>query len=511
MFKKFDKSKFMKKAREGVQEELASPDHILVQVVSSIDELNKVANLGYERLSEWYGLHFPEFKHRDPKKYAQIVLAMDRSKPDMQMLSELLGENSSAVLQKANNSMGVHFSPDDIEAVQNEARLVIAMLDERDSQEKYLENFAKRLAPNLCELCGSQVAAKLIAKAGSLKKLSIMPASTVQVIGAEKALFKHLKTGTSPPKHGIIFQHPLISTTPKGARGKIARALAAKIAIASKADAYSHNSIAAKLKEQFEARAHAILRKEKESPKKESKPIFAGSEKFQKKGKSFSRKKEENTFSGTEKIIKKETEIISSPREQKPYIENKESQRGEGKDYRAPKRDGGKPYGERREGGSRSYSDRPRSEGRDYRAPRREGGNSYGDRREGGSRSYGDRREGGRSYGERPRSNYNRPREDGNRTYGDREGGSRSYGERPRSNYGRQREDGNRNYGGRREGSSYGNREGGNRSYGDRPRGDYRGKRRDGGKSYGNREGRSKSYGDRPSRGKKFFGGKKRR
>jgi len=106
----------------------------------------------------------------------------------------------------------------------------------------------------------------LIAQAGGLSKLASFPSSTVQVIGAEKALFKHLRSGSPPPKHGLIFQHVLISTSPKHARGKIARALAAKIAIAAKADAYSHNFIAEKLKEQFEARAKDILAKEASRP-----------------------------------------------------------------------------------------------------------------------------------------------------------------------------------------------------------------------------------------------------
>jgi nucleolar protein 56 len=102
-----------------------------------------------------------------------------------------------------------------------------------------------------------------VAQAGGLHRLSFFPASTIQVLGAEKALFKHLRSGSKPPKHGLIFQHSSIGMSPKKVRGKIARALAAKLTIASKADAISHNFIAEKLKASFEAHTKRILASQK--------------------------------------------------------------------------------------------------------------------------------------------------------------------------------------------------------------------------------------------------------
>lgn len=256
----FDQSKFVKKAKSGVQEALTSPDHLLVQVVGAIDETTKMANLAGERLSEWYALHFPEFRTNDQMKYAQVALAFDRVHPDAAALNSILGENgASSVLQKAKTSVGVVFSPADMESVRSHAKLFISMQALREQYEKYQEELATRLCPNMSYLAGAPIAAKLVAQAGGLMKLATLPASTVQVLGAEKALFKHLKSGSPPPKHGLIFQHPLISTAPKRARGKLSRALAAKIVIASKADAFSHHFIAEKLKEQFDARAKTIL------------------------------------------------------------------------------------------------------------------------------------------------------------------------------------------------------------------------------------------------------------
>jgi len=92
----------------------------------------------------------------------------------------------------------------------------------------------------------------------------VMPASTVQVIGAEKALFKHLKNKSiDPPKHGIIFQHASISTSPKSVRGKIARALATKITLAAKADEYTKRFIGPEVKDKFDKRLKDILAKAK--------------------------------------------------------------------------------------------------------------------------------------------------------------------------------------------------------------------------------------------------------
>ena len=129
----------------------------------------------------------------------------------------------------------------------------------RDEIEAYEAKIANELCPNMSYIAGPELAAKLVAQSGGLKRMATFPSSTIQVLGAEKALFKHLKSGSRPPKHGLIFQHALISMSPRKARGKIARALAAKLTIACKADAISHNFIAEKLKAQFEAQANRIL------------------------------------------------------------------------------------------------------------------------------------------------------------------------------------------------------------------------------------------------------------
>ncbi len=127
------------------------------------------------------------------------------------------------------------------------------------------------IAPNIKELAGPLLGARLIAKAGGLKKMAELPASTIQVLGAEKALFRHLTKGTRPPKHGILFQHPWVRNAKRWQRGKIARSLAAKLAIAAKEDYFEGRFIADKLKKELEERIEEIKEKYKEPPKKKSK------------------------------------------------------------------------------------------------------------------------------------------------------------------------------------------------------------------------------------------------
>ena len=116
------------------------------------------------------------------------------------------------------------------------------------------------MAPNVCKIIGPNIGARLIAYAGGIEKLATMPAGTIQVLGAEKALFKHIKDGTPPPKHGVIFQHEMINKAPKNKRGKIARLLATKLAIAAKADAFTKNYIADELKKEIEERYREIMK-----------------------------------------------------------------------------------------------------------------------------------------------------------------------------------------------------------------------------------------------------------
>jgi nucleolar protein 56 len=257
----FDRKRFMEKARRGVQTAMLRRDNILVHTVNCIDELNKSANLLSERLTEWYGVYFPELRVSDPAKYCKLVAFLDRENIDEARLRGLVGDAAPSIMQKARSSIGVKLPESDLGAIRKLSAEIETIYELRAELEKYQEKLAEELCPNLSHLAGAQVAAKIVAQAGSLQRLVEMPASTIQVLGAEKALFKHLKSGSSPPKHGVIFQHPAIGMAPKKLRGKIARALSTQMAIAVRADAISKNFIAPQLKEKFEKRVKAIMGK----------------------------------------------------------------------------------------------------------------------------------------------------------------------------------------------------------------------------------------------------------
>nr|3GQU_A Chain A, Nop5p Protein [Pyrococcus horikoshii]3GQX_A Chain A, NOP5P PROTEIN [Pyrococcus horikoshii]3GQX_B Chain B, NOP5P PROTEIN [Pyrococcus horikoshii] len=134
--------------------------------------------------------------------------------------------------------------------------------------EDYIDKAMDDVAPNLKALVGAKLGARLISLAGGLKELAMLPSSTIQVLGAEKALFRHLRTGAKPPKHGVIYQYPAINRSPWWQRGKIARALAGKLAIAARVDYFSGEYIAEELKKELEARIKEIKEKYPRPPKR---------------------------------------------------------------------------------------------------------------------------------------------------------------------------------------------------------------------------------------------------
>ncbi len=219
-----------------------SPDLHIIQAINTLDETDKMINLLSSRVREWYGLHFPELDNLIDtiSGYSKIVKAgrrddftqstyIDAGFPEEK--AEML-----SLLQK--KSRGGQISDDNLVIVQNIAKQILDLFELRQSLEKHIEAQMEKVAPNTTVILGSAVGARVLAKAGSLKRLATMPASTIQVLGAEKALFRALKTGAQPPKHGLLFQHQLVHAAPRWQRGKIARAIAAKAAIGARVDVY---------------------------------------------------------------------------------------------------------------------------------------------------------------------------------------------------------------------------------------------------------------------------------
>ncbi|MBN2065781.1 MAG: RNA-binding protein [Candidatus Thermoplasmatota archaeon] len=189
---------------QHVEEKLSADDLQIIQMVNALDDFIQTSNLLAERLECWNVL--PNAKDR----YQPVERAYDLITTEMKQL------------------------------------------------EKQIEQNMQTVAPNISTIVGPLIGARLLSLAGSIERLAVMPASTIQLLGAEKALFRFKKEGGKPPKHGVIFQHPLVNKAPRSIRGRISRTLASTIAIAAKADAFTKRDIAATLKQEMEKRIQEI-------------------------------------------------------------------------------------------------------------------------------------------------------------------------------------------------------------------------------------------------------------
>ncbi|EPS30164.1 hypothetical protein PDE_05114 [Penicillium oxalicum 114-2] len=221
-----------------------SPDKIdtmIVQAIGLLDDLDKELNTYAMRVKEWYGWHFPELAKilNDNIAYSKLVLKMGmRTNWETTDLAEILPEEiESAVKTAADRSMGTEISEQDLENIQALATQVVEFAEYRQRLASYLSSRMNAIAPNLTALVGDLVGARLIAHAGSLTSLSKSPASTIQILGAEKALFRALKTKHDTPKYGLIYHASLIGQATGRNKGKMARILAAKASLGIRVDA----------------------------------------------------------------------------------------------------------------------------------------------------------------------------------------------------------------------------------------------------------------------------------
>lgn len=233
------------------------PDAHLGHAVRAYDELVETCNILSERLHEWYGLHFPELSEVLPGDSYIKALAEHGSR-----------EAVISSLGLEMDSLGSEIAPEDLESIRTLADVAQRLNSVKGATEEYVDARMKEVAPNVAAVAGPMLGARLIMKAGSLKRLASLPSGTIQLLGAEKAMFRHLKEGSNPPKHGILFKHPLVHTAPYWQRGAIARALAAKLCLAARADAYSRNDISDLLKEQLESTLKEIRKRRQHPPKK---------------------------------------------------------------------------------------------------------------------------------------------------------------------------------------------------------------------------------------------------
>jgi nucleolar protein 56 len=221
-----------KKVKDSVTDDI-----LIIQVITHIDDLIKVANVMSKDLREWYGYYNPEFS-REIKEHEEFV--------------KLILEKKD---KKTKESMGADLSKDELEPIMELAKKINETYKFKKKQEDYLEQIMKKSCPNISTVAGFLIGAKLIKIAGSLRRLAIMPSSTVQLLGAEEALFRHIKNKNSRcPKYGILHSHNLVMKAKKDEQGKAARILAGKISIAAKVDYMKGKFVGDKLLKEVEGK-----------------------------------------------------------------------------------------------------------------------------------------------------------------------------------------------------------------------------------------------------------------
>ncbi|CAK9800593.1 Nucleolar protein 56, partial [Anthophora plagiata] len=240
-------------------------DNMIIQSIALLDQLDKDINTFSMRIREWYSYHFPELVKIVPENYMYAKVAQliknrkELTDEKLEALENIVMDSAKAqaIIDASKSSMGMDISPVDLLNIEMFAARVIALADYRKQLAEYLKSKMAGVAPNLATLIGDQVGARLIAHAGSLTNLAKYPASTVQILGAEKALFRALKTKGNTPKYGLLFHSTFIGRAGTKNKGRISRYLANKCSIASRIDCFTDiptNIFGEKLRQQVEDR-----------------------------------------------------------------------------------------------------------------------------------------------------------------------------------------------------------------------------------------------------------------
>ncbi|KAJ7367829.1 Nop-domain-containing protein [Mycena albidolilacea] len=326
-----------------------SPDKVdtmIVQAIALLDDLDKEINIYAMRVKEWYGWHFPEMAKIivDNIAYAKVIRLMGfRTNASSTSFAAILPEDLEEVLKAAAEiSMGTEISDSDIAHIHSLCDQVISISAYRTQLAEYLRNRMNAIAPNLTVLVGELVGARLISHAGSLLSLAKHPASTVQILGAEKALFRALKTKHDTPKYGLIYHASLIGQAPPKLKGKMARMVATKAALSIRVDALTDmdgkseptsSSIGIENRAKLESRLRAL----------EHQGDLSGARRFADGGK----KQEKFEFGGETKTYNTQTDavdLVSTQREDpmaiavKVVLDVKEEKRRAKEARRAEKR-----------------------------------------------------------------------------------------------------------------------------------------------------------------------------
>ncbi len=233
----------------------ASEDKHLIQAINSIDEIDESISKLIERIREWYALYFPEMDViKNNETYIKLI---SQNKTKKEIIEAKPDAFPSEIID-----IDEDIDPKDLEIMNGYAKSIYELQKSRKDIEEYIDSKMESIAPNLRLLVGPTLGAKLISHAGGLKRLAMYPSSTVQIMGAEKALFRHLKSGDRPPKYGLIYQHPQVRGAKWWNRGKVARMLAGMISLAVRRDVFT-KTFDENVSEEFKSKVEEI---EKNNP-----------------------------------------------------------------------------------------------------------------------------------------------------------------------------------------------------------------------------------------------------
>ncbi|XP_023176946.1 nucleolar protein 56 [Drosophila hydei] len=233
-------------SRAKVKFNVNRSDNMIIQSIALLDQLDKDVNTFSMRIREWYSYHFPELVKIVPDNYMFAKAAKfikdrkDLTQDKLEDLEQIVMDSAKAqaIIDAGKMSMGMDISIVDLMNIELFAERVVKLSEYRKKLSTYLHNKMNLVAPNLQSLIGDQVGARLISHAGSLTNLAKYPASTVQILGAEKALFRALKTRSNTPKYGLIYHSSFIGRAGLKNKGRISRFLANKCSIASRIDCF---------------------------------------------------------------------------------------------------------------------------------------------------------------------------------------------------------------------------------------------------------------------------------
>jgi len=338
-------------SRAKVKFNVNKSDNMIIQSIALLDQLDKDVNTFAMRIREWYSYHFPELVKivNDNYAFAKCVKLLKNRKELLESISEdsaketeILGKleevlmdsgKAKTVIDAAKASMGMDISPVDLLNIDMFASRVVALADYRKMVATYLQEKMASVAPNLATLIGDTVGARLISHAGSLTNLAKYPASTVQILGAEKALFRALKTKGNTPKYGLIFHSSFIARAGAKNKGRISRYLANKCSIASRIDCFSDAStklFGEKLKEQVEDRlkfydSGDLPKKNVDAMKEAIDAVKAEAAEFTEVTTKKSKKNKKRKAEDEEEVAKKEEEE-EKPKKKKQKVEEPEAE-----------------------------------------------------------------------------------------------------------------------------------------------------------------------------------------